>query len=294
VVFYGVPQLWQIGVGSWLAPAAGHFVNVAFRLVAQLAAVILLAMFGMNLAGPNPPKGLRGAIFLGLSSIFTAFFLIRGLLMILERIAIKPEFGQFLSLAIVGACLFLFFRFLASLDRFQRWSVGLEASGWFDLGSYKRNQGLRVRRFTILGVLILLGSGVYTIIHNNTINFDNWTVTLPFTKETLTLLPEAQSTIPLLLTALTIWFAWRIVNYPVFADFLIATEAEINKVSWTSRPRLIQDTIVVLITVLIITLFLFLVDVFWSWILSREWVNVLPTASQTKSTDAKQVNTNEW
>ena len=32
-------------------------------------------------------------------------------------------------------------------------------------------------------------------------------------------------------------------------DFLIATEAEMNKVSWTTRKRLVKDTIVVLVTV---------------------------------------------
>ena len=46
--------------------------------------------------------------------------------------------------------------------------------------------------------------------------------------------------VPLLLSAGLIWFAWRIVNWPTFADFLIATEAEINKVSWTTRKRLVR------------------------------------------------------
>ena len=30
------------------------------------------------------------------------------------------------------------------------------------------------------------------------------------------------------LVLLVIWFSWRLVNWPTFADFLIATEAEIN------------------------------------------------------------------
>jgi preprotein translocase SecE subunit len=79
----------------------------------------------------------------------------------------------------------------------------------------------------------------------------------------------------LLLIALSLWVAYRLVNHPTFADFLIATEAEMNKVSWTPRRRLIQDTIVVLTTVLILTLFLFVVDVFWGWLLSRSFIGVL-------------------
>ena len=51
-----------------------------------------------------------------------------------------------------------------------------------------------------------------------------------------------------------LWRAWRgMVNFPAFADFLIATEAEMNKVSWTTRKRLVQDTIVVLTTVVLMT-----------------------------------------
>ena len=77
-------------------------------------------------------------------------------------------------------------------------------------------------------------------------------------------------------------------DMPVFADFLIATEAEINKVSWTPRAQLVKDTIVVLIVTFIITLFLFLVDVFWFWILSRELINVLPSDAEQQNN--KQVD----
>jgi len=58
---------------------------------------------------------------------------------------------------------------------------------------------------------------------------------------------------------------------------LIATEAEMNKVSWSTRRRLYQDTIVVLVTLAIMTLFLFVVDMFWGWLLSRSIVGVLPS-----------------
>ncbi len=71
------------------------------------------------------------------------------------------------------------------------------------------------------------------------------------------------------------WVSWRIVNWPVFADFLIATEAEMNKVSWTSRKRLIQDTVVVLVTVALLTTFLFIVDILWIKVLSWDWIQVL-------------------
>jgi len=81
---------------------------------------------------------------------------------------------------------------------------------------------------------------------------------------TLTLLPHVQYTIPLLLAVLALWVVWRLVNLPAFADFLIATEAELNKVSWVTRRQLFQDTIVVLVTVVLMTVFLLLADIGWS------------------------------
>ena len=97
----------------------------------------------------------------------------------------------------------------------------------------------------------------------------------PVSYTPLTLLPALQYTLPLLLLALSLWGAWRVVNFPPFADFLIATEAELNKVSWTTRPRLIQDTIVVLITTFLLALFLFLMDETWRTVLSWRPIGVL-------------------
>ena len=80
---------------------------------------------------------------------------------------------------------------------------------------------------------------------------------------------------PVVLAILLLWVSWRVVNWPVFADFLIATEAEMNKVSWTSRKRLVQDTIVVLVTVALLTTFLFVIDIIWIKVLSWDWIQVL-------------------
>ncbi len=69
------------------------------------------------------------------------------------------------------------------------------------------------------------------------------------------------------------WLIFRIVHFPPFAEFLIATEAEMNKVSWTSKDDLFRATTVVLTTVLIMALFLFLVDTLWTYLL--QWLGVL-------------------
>ena len=99
--------------------------------------------------------------------------------------------------------------------------------------------------------------------------------------QTLTLVPAVRFVMPLVLGALALWFSWRLVNLPPFADFLIATEAELNKVSWTPRRRLVQDTIVVLVTTLLITFFLLFADLIWSQLLTR--VGVLRAPKETSA-----------
>jgi preprotein translocase SecE subunit len=105
----------------------------------------------------------------------------------------------------------------------------------------------------------------------------------------LTILPSVKFTLPLLLLFLSIWFAWRVVNLPTFGDFLIATEGELNKVSWSTRAQLVRDTIVVLVTVLLMAVFLFLVDLAWANLLSSRVVGVLqlPPEKETQKDESK-------
>ena len=163
--------------------------------------------------------------------------------------------------------------------------VNLDAQGWFLLTPFKRTQGQKVRRGTILGILILAGCGIYTLINHwapTPANqpFPYWSVLVPFSGgRSIILLPALQVTVPVLLGLASLWFAYRTVNLPVFADFLIATEAEMNKVSWTTRARLVQDTVVVLVAVVLLTFFLFVVD--WCWSLALKSVDVIHTPAPT-------------
>ncbi len=95
----------------------------------------------------------------------------------------------------------------------------------------------------------------------------------------LVVLPAVTFTLPLLLCLATLWLAWRTVNVPAWADFFIATEAELNKVSWTTRRRLVQDTVVVLVTVVLMALALFVADNIWIFVMNR--IGVLQPPPQT-------------
>src|SRR4029077_5664042 len=109
----------------------------------------------------------------------------------------------------------------------------------------------------------------------DTLATNDWQVAIPFTQAHWTLLPDVRFTVPLLLAAVSLWFAYRVVNLPVFADFLIATEAEMNKVSWTTQRRLVQDTIVVLVTVVLMAFYLAFCDLSWKSVLSWKHIGVL-------------------
>lgn len=60
-----------------------------------------------------------------------------------------------------------------------------------------------------------------------------------------------------------LWFGYRVVNWPRFADFLIAVEAEMNKVTWPSKDELIRASIVVIFTIFFLAVALFLFDIVW-------------------------------
>ncbi len=66
--------------------------------------------------------------------------------------------------------------------------------------------------------------------------------------------------VPVLLLVIGGVGIFRLVNGPKFADFLIATESEMKKVSWSSRAELIGSTVVVIVTVLILAAYIFGID----------------------------------
>jgi preprotein translocase SecE subunit len=375
IVFYLIPSLW--GALGWEGPVA-----VVIRGLLQLAALGGLVVFGSRLLGAKAVTGVRAGIFIGLVGFLLVLLLTRWASLWIEHWSYDsgyfgPMTGSILTAAVGVALLALGIRqFLRPGS--ERFLVRLEEQGWFTAKPYKALQGLRVRRGTIFGILLLVGSGIWTMLAHNTLRkgAPDWQIDIPFTgrvvveskgdvpnrvfddhfpewyarmeagslvvdrytlqevnrsvdpathvkiiepgssdyevgqvveraayneevkkltKEggvepkaanpepargpvtyrAVTLLPSLQFTVPLLLLAAGLWLAWRIVNVPAFADFLIATEAEMNKVSWTTQRRLVQDTIVVLVTVVLMAFFLAFCDLSWKSVLSWKPIGVL-------------------
>lgn len=340
LVLRGVPAAWE-SIAATLG-IKDRIVVMAVQITAQFGVAVGLVYLSSRYgATGQKATGLRGGIFFMIAVAFVGFFVLRGLYSAATQ---GFTFAGIVVMLFYVVILFLIVQFFRT-GRFSDWSVILDQAGWFDTHSHKRTQGLKVRRLTILGILLIAGSGIWTMMSHNYLP-QNSRVKLPNGEEVsnhmgdwvvggttyepikltdppsatateeqrkkieekreqeraenrarprhdggLVLLPDLAFTIPLLLIAITIWFAWRAVNYPIFADFLIATEAEINKVSWASRRSLIRDTIVVLVTLFLMTLFLFLVDIFWGWLLSQYPISVLPGADEIpKQDEAKPVD----
>ena len=113
-------------------------------------------------------------------------------------------------------------------------------------GIYKRSQGRICRQVTFAVTAIVMAFGLYSL-SNTLIKYGHgWQYGLPGA---------------LLLVGW--WCVYRLVNVPAFADFLIAVEAEMNKVSWPSRHQLIRGSAVVLITIIFLAIVLFGFDALW-------------------------------
>jgi preprotein translocase subunit SecE len=128
---------------------------------------------------------------------------------------------------------------------------------FFHTRIYKRSQGRITRQVTFAAMAIALIAVAYRL-----------SDTMSESK------PALYLGVPGLLLLVGIWVCYRIVNVPAFADFLIAVEAEMNKVSWPSRGELFRHSIVVLVVLLILTVVLYGFDIAWASIFQA--LHVIP------------------
>jgi preprotein translocase subunit SecE len=131
---------------------------------------------------------------------------------------------------------------------------------WQSQGSikpYKRNQGKLTRQLTALAIAVILIIGAY--------QFSQFLASGGLGTTISRLGPAFTLGVPLVVGLIGTWFAYRLINWPRFADFLIAVEAEMDKVTWPSRQDLQRATIVVIVTMLFIGAVLFFYDIFWAW-----------------------------
>lgn len=116
-------------------------------------------------------------------------------------------------------------------------------------GIYKRNQGRITRQITFAAVALIVALGLWRL-----------------SQQLVTWGPGLQWGLSGTLLAVGLWVSYRVVNLPQFADFLIAVEAEMNKVSWPTRAELFRASIVVLIAIFTMAIVLTVFDLVWRWV----------------------------
>jgi len=116
-------------------------------------------------------------------------------------------------------------------------------------GIYKRGQAANTRLGTAFGIFIVAAYGCF-VLHQKLQPLGNiWLETL----------------VPIgLCAAIAGLIAW-VINKPAVADFLIASEGEVKKVSWSTRKELTASTMVVIFVMLAIAFLLAVVDYLFVW-----------------------------
>lgn len=293
-VCYLLPWVWQAYAATAVQDTLGGFYNQGLLLLLMAGAAVGLVVVWRRTIGQRVPQGTRAGIFLtlfwlavALVTTYVVLWLVEKIFTLISGAETVQTNGPFLGGAVILGMAIFWVRFLYRRFTREKYLNGLQATeeqGWFTFKPYKRGQGLRIRRLTMLGLLLLIGTGLWFYRGAPNLNVW-WSLTVPFFRDTpLALIPAPGVTVPVLLGLGALWFVYRLVNWPRFADFLVATEAEMHKVSWATGKRLKQDTIVVLTTVVLMTVFLFSMDTIWSQVL--KWVGVIHTPGKQSAPPA--------
>ncbi|MFN3159957.1 MAG: preprotein translocase subunit SecE [Rubinisphaera brasiliensis] len=123
----------------------------------------------------------------------------------------------------------------------------------FSVGLYKRSQGQRVRQITGIAIAVIFLVGAWSLSVN----------VLGNASEPL------RVGLPTAIAVLGCWLAYRIVNYPPAADFMIGVQSEMDKVSWPTWPQLWRATVVVLVVMVVLAASLFLFDIIWRFVFTK-------------------------
>jgi preprotein translocase subunit SecE len=126
----------------------------------------------------------------------------------------------------------------------------------FQVGIYKRSQGRVTRQATFAALAIAFAVASYSFYTTFGASMSKyWTYGVCAG-----------------ILVLGTWISFRLVNMPRFADFLIAVEAEMNKVSWPSRAELTKSSVVVIFVIFSLSSILFGFDVIWGTVFEWSWI----------------------
>ncbi len=144
---------------------------------------------------------------------------------------------------------------MAGIQENQARSGGLWG-GFLSASVYKPHQGRLARQVTFAALALVIGLGVWRS-----------------SALVQALLPPGADAagmrylVPGLLLAAGAWIAFRIVNMPRFAEFLISVEAEMAKVSWPSGGEVFRSSAVIIFLIFALAAILAGYDLFWRVVL---------------------------
>lgn len=124
----------------------------------------------------------------------------------------------------------------------------------FDI--YKPGQGKYTRLCSAFGAAIVIGLGCLQLYETlDSADFGLWVKTM---------VPAA------LFVVLALLIFW-LINKPSIADFMVAAEGEMKKVSWSSRKEIAVSTFIVIVVVILMATLLGTTDfgfqLFFNWLL---------------------------
>ena len=130
----------------------------------------------------------------------------------------------------------------------------------FDI--YKRGQGKNTRLCSAFAIATISGLGCLRLFSK--LEAASWGLSNKTTLWIATMVPAG---LFLLLAFLIFW----VVNKPSIADFLIAAEGEMKKVSWSSKQEITVSTVIVVVVIIVMAALLGTTDivfkVFFDWLI---------------------------
>jgi preprotein translocase subunit SecE len=147
---------------------------------------------------------------------------------------------------------------------------------WSELLSaalYKPSQGRVTRQLTFAALALTIGIGVWRLAQLLPLWFGPGSGLMAadspgaFGFSPADDLGVIRFLVPGILLAAGLWFCFRLVNMPLFADFLIAVESEMAKVSWPTTSEVVRSSTVVIALIFALAAILAAYDLFWWFVL---------------------------
>ena len=128
---------------------------------------------------------------------------------------------------------------------------------------YKRGQGKYTRLSSAFTAAVIVGLGCLRLFRK--LEATSWGLSNKASLWIATMVPAG------LFVVLTLLIFW-LVNKPSIADFFIAAEGEMKKVSWSSRQEIMVSTSIVIVVVIVMAALLGTTDfgftMFFGWLLN--------------------------